>query len=387
MTDPKVTRDAPEPDLLRRELELCNRAMDATSCGISIADAQRPDLPLVYVNDAFERLTGFAREEVLGKNCRFLQGRERDAGKVLQIRRALQNGECLTVLLRNFRKDGAPFWNELTLSPIRDARGTLSHYVGIQTDVTERETAKAALVTSNGRLEDANANLQRLNDDKDRLLGLAAHDVRSPLSAVHSLLELALESDDRAQRDELLRMSLDTTHGALQLLNDLLDVTAIRTGKLNIVRQPVDLGSYFEHIARTCRQFAAPKRIEFVMRTQFARPTLALDPKRISQVVTNLMGNAVKFSEGGTRVTLSVTSDADGLELEIADQGRGIPEAELPLLFREFSQTSTRPTGNESGSGLGLSICKRLVELHGGEISVASKEGEGTRFKMLLPAL
>lgn len=121
------------------------RAMEALPVGVVIADATAPDLPLVYVNPAFERITGYRREEALGRNCRFLQGRDRDQPGLNDIRAALREGREARALLRNYRKDGVPFWNQLAITPVRDVNGTLTHFIGIAEDVTQRKQAEAVL--------------------------------------------------------------------------------------------------------------------------------------------------------------------------------------------------------------------------------------------------
>ena len=127
------------------ELRLSNQAIAASSNGIVIADASKPDMPITYVNPAFERLTGYEAQEVIGRNCRFLQGNETDQPALDQLREALREGKGCTVVLGNYRKDGTGFWNELTISPIYDAKGNVTHFVGIQTDITERKIAQEAL--------------------------------------------------------------------------------------------------------------------------------------------------------------------------------------------------------------------------------------------------
>ncbi|WP_255151301.1 PAS domain-containing protein [Halorarius halobius] len=121
---------------------LLDRAVEAAPIGITVADAQAPDMPLVYVNETFEAETGYAREEALGRNCRFLQGTDTDPERVAEMRRAIDAGEATSVTLRNYRKDGEQFWNEVTLAPLRDASGTVTHYVGFQQDVTRRKEAE-----------------------------------------------------------------------------------------------------------------------------------------------------------------------------------------------------------------------------------------------------
>jgi len=142
-------------------LALKDGALAVAAEGVTIADAQAPSRPLIYVNEGFERLTGYSASEVLGRNCRFLQGRDSDPETVAQIRRALNEERDCTVEILNFRKDGTPFWNRLSITPVRNADGRVTHFIGIQSDVTQRRLAEDALRKANEKLEQANATMQR----------------------------------------------------------------------------------------------------------------------------------------------------------------------------------------------------------------------------------
>jgi PAS domain S-box-containing protein len=141
------------------QLRLANQAIAASSNGIVIADARSTDMPITYVNPAFERLTGYSAEEVMGQNCRFLQGNQTDQPGVKALREALRRGKGCKVVLSNYRKDGAQFWNELTISPIYDANGHLTHFVGIQTDITDRKQAQEALHSQQEQTENLLLNI------------------------------------------------------------------------------------------------------------------------------------------------------------------------------------------------------------------------------------
>jgi diguanylate cyclase (GGDEF)-like protein/PAS domain S-box-containing protein len=193
-----------------RELRLLYRAVAASSNGITISDSTAPDEPLTYVNRSFELMTGYSSEEVLGRNCRFLQGDERDQPALLVVRAALREGRDCEVLLRNYRKDGTPFWNELRLSPVHDERGRLINFVGVQNDVTERKRAEEELRRAHAelderirrrtaRLAEANARLKREITERreleEQLTHQAFHDPLSGLpnrSLFMDRLELAL---------------------------------------------------------------------------------------------------------------------------------------------------------------------------------------------------
>ncbi len=154
-----VARDTTQRKLNEQNLALRDQAIRASSNGIVVTDMRLPDQPLVYVNPAFEKMTGYTASEVLGKNCRFLQGPDTDQSQVDLVRAALEKGEPVTVMLRNYRKNGTAFWNELSLNPIRDVQGTLTHYVGIQNDVTDRRHSEDALRVSEQRLRMVVSNL------------------------------------------------------------------------------------------------------------------------------------------------------------------------------------------------------------------------------------
>jgi PAS domain S-box-containing protein len=175
-------------------LWLYKRALAATSCGIVISDARQPNCPLIYCNAAFEKITGYSQEEAIGRNCRFLQGADTDPKAVEQIRQSLRAGQECQVVLKNYRKDGTPFWNQLTISPVRDASGCLTHFIGIQTDITQRKQAeeiRQLMEFSIDRAADAafyicpdarffyvnEAACQSLGYSREELLSMSLHDI------------------------------------------------------------------------------------------------------------------------------------------------------------------------------------------------------------------
>ena len=189
------------------ELHLNRRIFRSVTSGISVADATQPEMPLVYVNPAFEVITRYSLEEVIGKNCRFLQRGETDQPGLTVIRQALKEKREVVTVLKNYRKDGSFFWNELSLSPIQNREGVVTHFVGIQTDVTARVEFEAALRESE--------KLAAVG----RLASSIAHEINNPLESVMNLLYLAQKTDDLTETrrylwladQELRQVSLD--HG------------------------------------------------------------------------------------------------------------------------------------------------------------------------------
>lgn len=362
--------DEPRNQLPRElaSIGLLEAAIASCKCGVTIADMRDPDMPLVYINRAFSSITGYSVEEVIGRNCRFLQGASPNHEARVLIRDALKNGRQVKVQLENFRKDGTRFWNELHMAPIYTL-GELTHFVGIQNDITEEVLARQAL-------KDA-------LESKDMLLGVAAHDLRNPLALVKSLVGLARDSD-LSGMEAILGMMDQITDKALNMVRDILDLSAIRSGKVLIQKKETDLRCFLERYRKSAVPMAQMKGMRFEIEKDLAEPKVNLDADRIEQVLDNLLSNAIKFSERGAKIKLRVTSAAGKMVFEMIDEGQGIPSAELALIFKPFTRSSTRPTEDEASSGLGLAITQRLVELHGGKIEVQSEPGKGSCFRMEL---
>jgi len=233
-----------------------------------------------------------------------------------------------------------------------------------------------------------NAELAKLNELKNRVLGVAAHDLRNPLGVILSYAEF-LESDaaqtmDERQR-ELVTTIRQTSEFMLHMVSDLLDVAAIEGGKLTLDRQPTDLVEQMRRNVTLNGVLSARKAIAIELEAPASIPEIALDRGKIEQVLNNLISNAVKFSHSGRAVQVSVTA-ADGVAtVAVRDQGQGIPEADLSKLFKPFSKTSVRSTAGEQSTGLGLAIVRNIVEGHGGRIWVESEVGRGSTFSFTLP--
>lgn len=235
------------------------------------------------------------------------------------------------------------------------------------------------------RLSKQKADLAALNETKDRFLGMAAHDLRTPLTGISGLAELLREDAKDPVQRRFLDGILESSATMLGLINELLDVTKINSGRLDLRLQEVDVAELLGKAVQF-NTFVARKK---VISIRDAVPkdigTARLDPERFRQVIDNLIGNAVKYSKPGTTVTVGAGKDSGRLSIWVEDQGLGIPPQELARIFEPFFKPSTRPTGGEASHGLGLAIVKRMVELHKGTIAVESTVGKGSRFTLSLP--
>ncbi len=243
------------------------------------------------------------------------------------------------------------------------------------------------LVAMQRELARKNAELERLNEQKNELLGMAAHDMRNPLHAILAYSEFLIEEASAALSEEhieFLSIIQSSSEFMAALLNDLLDVAKIESGKLQLSLEPCDLPSLTtQNVARN-RILARNKGIE--MRPSIeALPPIMLDPAKIEQVLNNLISNAIKYSPPNTSIDVILRRDGERAVLSVQDQGQGIPEHELDALFQPFQTTSAKATGGEASTGLGLVITKKIIEGHGGDIEVDSEVGKGTTFTVTLP--
>lgn len=236
------------------------------------------------------------------------------------------------------------------------------------------------------RLSQQNQELKSLNDTKNRFLGMAAHDLRNPLTIIignANLLEYPMTDEEKKQSISCIATAAERM---LALINDLLDVAKIQAGNLVLSESKISVREFLGKCCDLNKMLGAKKNINLKLDISEDPGSFSLDRRYMAQVMDNLIGNAFKFSPEGTTVTIGTRRVGRDLEIWVEDQGLGIKAEELPFIFDEFKKSSTRPTGGESSHGLGLAIVKKVVEQHHGRIEVTSEVGRGSRFIITLPA-
>jgi len=292
---------------------------------------------------------------------------------------------------RFVRKDGSVRWTRITVSMVRDVSGEPLYSVSIAEDITERKQLEDERTRLLEAERAAHARVQQLSADKDYFLSAAAHDLRTPLTTVKGRVQMLRQRAERgilqADRllDDLARIEAGTTR-MVRLINELLDIANIQIGRpLNLVRQPVDLVELARDVIAESQQATARHRI--VLETDQQKLEGVWDAARLERVLANLLSNAVKYSPDGGSIRLSVHLDRDDAHraaLAVRDEGIGIPADDLPHIFERFHR-GANTAGKISGTGIGLSAVRAIVEQHGGSISVASQEGAGSTFIVSLP--
>jgi len=233
-----------------------------------------------------------------------------------------------------------------------------------------------------------NIQLDQLNQMKNQFLGMAAHDLRNPIGNIMLYSEFVL--DEEAEKltpeiSEIIQIIHRSSQFMLNLLDDLLDIVKIESGKLDLHFELLSVSDFLRQNVRINSIMAGKKQIAIILNLPESLPDIHFDPGKITQVLNNLISNAVKFSPVGSTVTVSAFQTDQEVYVSVKDQGQGIPRAELDNLFKPFSQTSVKSTAGEKSTGLGLNIAKRIIIGHQGRIWVESEVGSGTTFTFCLP--
>ena len=355
------------------ELHLNRRIFRSVTSGISVADATEPDLPLTYVNPAFEVMTGYSLEEVMGRNCRFLQGEETSQPSVDLLRHAIRERREVVVILKNYRKDGAPFWNELSLSPIRNREGEVTHFVGIQTDVTARVEFEAALRESE--------KLAAVG----RLASSIAHEINNPLESVMNLIYIAANAEQMSDTKKYLSMA----DAELQRVK-LITAQSLRFFKQSTKPQSVLCSELLTSVLDLYNSRLVNAGVAIERRDRRSGMLTCMESE-IRQVLNNLVGNAIDamHERGGGRLLIRTREATDwqsgqrGVLFTLADTGGGISPENLASIYRPFFTTK-----GAQGTGLGLWISSGIVDRHSGRLKVRSRQADaksGTVFELFLP--
>ncbi len=238
-------------------------------------------------------------------------------------------------------------------------------------------------------LEYQNQELEALNNLKNKFLGIAAHDIRNPLAIIEfyskSLLtELKPTLKDSSKIQELENIVVSTKF-AQNLVNDFLDISKIESGNIELIKEMVGVNSFLESNIKFNQVFANKKSIELVKKIKVDDLKAAFDRNKMSQVLNNLISNAVKFSHKDTKIFLEAIVKKGDLVISITDEGQGIPDNEIDILFNPFAQTSVKSTAGEKSTGLGLMIVKKILDAHNAQITVTSEVGVGSCFQIVLP--
>ena len=435
-------RDITDRKRAEEMLWLYDRAMAATSTGVTISDATNPEHPIIYCNRAFESMTGYRREEIIGKNCRFLQGSDTDSEALEIIRQALKTESECQVILKNYRKDGTILWNSLSISPVRDRNGKLTHFIGVQRDITDRKQAEEALQNSEAQSRKQSAQLaatldeletthsQLVQSEKMSSLGLliagVAHEINNPVSFIHG--NLAYLKDYAQDLLHLLALyqqhypnpvpeiQQETENNELDFLAEDLPkiLSSMSIGVERICQIVQSLRNFSRHDDSQMKPMNLHEGIDSTLLILNHRlkgngelpqieiikqygnlPSVECFAGPINQVFMNILSNAIdalddsnsqltfeEMSEKLSQIKICTEVVGNFVEIKISDNGPGITEEVKQRIFDTFF--TTKPIGK--GTGMGLSISYQIiVERHKGKLYCTSELGKGTEFTIKMP--
>ena len=244
-----------------------------------------------------------------------------------------------------------------------------------------------ARVRTHLELKQARQRLREMNEEKNEFMGIAAHDLRSPLNAVKGYTEMMLEEDemDRPEQVDLLRRIHDATQRMVEMVQNLLDVNAIERGEMNLRIVPADLSALLASAVEAHRPRAAAKQQSIHVQNEAGPVKVLIDSTVMVQVFENLISNAVKYSPQGTNIHVRLQNCPEAVRCEVQDEGPGLSAQDQKKLFGKFARLSAKPTGGEHSTGLGLSIVKKMVEAMNGRVWCESELGQGAKFVVQIP--
>ncbi len=359
------------------------------------------DGTIILLNAAAEAMFGYTREELLGQLVEKLvpqaarpAHRQHRAGYAhMPSIRPMGAGLDLLAL----RKDGSVFPVEISLSPIRSVQG--HRVIAIVRDMTEWNKAKAeinalhlqftvSLAEANRQLEIRNREVERANRLKSEFLASMSHELRTPLHTIIGFSDLLAEELkgplNETQKRFVEHIREDSRH-LLELISDTLDISKIEAGRLTLQPEEFDVSSALANWLDKLRPLANNKKQTLVADYPAGLMVFA-DAIRLKDIIYNLVSNAIKFTGDGGTITITARNEGDGVMFRVNDNGIGIPEAEHEAIFDKFYQLGSTTKGVREGTGLGLAITKNLIEMHGGQIRVQSKPGQGSSFEFTLPS-
>lgn len=341
-----------------------DKVFDDAPVGMGLVDR---DLRYVRVNDTFASMLGYVPTDLLGMNVKDVTHTD-DQGADEVTLAALFKGDVDTYRKekRYVRKDGETIWADVSVSLLRSPEEQSPYALGIIEDITQRKAVEKM---------------------KEEFVSVVSHELRTPLTSMRGALGLLAGGvvgplPDRARR--MLDISVTNADRLTRLLNDILDIERMESGKVSMHPTASDARDLIAGAAEEMRAMARDAGVDIVVRGRRAR--VWADPDRIVQVLTNLLSNAIKFSGSGSEVIMTARPRGSEVVFSVSDRGRGIPADKLDDIFERFHQVDASDSRRKGGTGLGLAISRSIVEHHGGEIWVESSEGVGTTFSFTLRA-
>ncbi|MDP1663776.1 MAG: PAS domain S-box protein [Methylobacter sp.] len=387
-----IVRDITERKQAEEQLRKLAQAVEQSPESIIITNL---DGNIEYVNEAFVKNSGYLHEELMGQNPRLLNSGKTPKESYAALWDAISHGQTWKGEFINKRKDGSEYVDFAIITPIRQPNGGITHYVAVQEDITEkrrqgeeldqhRHHLEELVARRTAELESARTSADAANQSKSAFLANMSHEIRTPMNAIIGLTYLLRQNTPTPEQSVRLDKIDAAALHLLSIINDILDLSKIEAGRLELEQTDFSLAAVLDHINSLIADQSRAKGLTIEMDNGDVPLWLRGDPTRLRQAMLNYAGNAVKFTERGTiwlrARLLEETGTGLLVRFEVQDTGIGIAAENLPTLFEVFAQADISTTRKYGGTGLGLAITRRLANIMGGEVGVESTLGQGSTF-------
>lgn len=392
-----------EIEVANFELKKLINAVEQAAEAILVTDLKGR---IQYVNPAFTVISGYSKEEALGKTPQILHSDQNPPGLFNKMWEDILSGRIWKGTVINRKKTGELYYEEMTVTPVLDSGGKISNFIALKKDVTDRVRAEEELQRKNIELGDAREMADTANKAKSEFLANMSHELRTPLNAVigfSDMLLLGMTGSLTDKQMHYIRDIYESGRHLLSLINDILDLSKIEAGKMSAEYAEIKVKDLIEYSLMFLKEKALKHNIKMTTDLEDDMLALEADEMQVKQVLVNLLSNAVKFTPDGGSVSVNARKrssvskeepipnpqtpnpDRAFIEISVEDSGIGIKPEDIQKLFQPFQQLRSPYNKNYKGTGLGLALCKKIVELHGGRIWAESAVGKGSRFIFTLP--
>ena len=360
-----------------QKIRQLSRAVEQSPVTIIITDT---DGKIEYVNPKFVETTGYSLDEIIGQNPRILKSGHTSNEEYKELYQTITSGKEWHGELHNKKKDGTLFWESARISPILNSQGKITHYIAIKEDITERKIAEQELINAKFRAEES---------DRLKLVFLAnmSHEIRTPMNGILGFTELLkLPHLAGEEQQEYINIIEKSGKRMLNIINDIISISKVESGQIEISLSKTDINEQIDYIQTFFKPEAKQKGIKLRV-TKVLPPQyrfIKTDKEKIYAILTNLVKNAIKFTNEGT-IEFGCEMKGENLECFVKDSGIGISNSQKSIIFERFRQANESLSRSHEGSGLGLAISKAYIEMLDGKIWVESELGKGTTFYFTIP--
>ena len=359
-----------------REILKLTHAIEQSPSEVVITDLQGN---IEYVNPKFTQITGYAFDEAVGRPSNILKSGRQSKEVYDELWSILESGGEWRGEFCNKKKNGELFWEAASISTVKDEKGVPIRYIKVAEDITISKQAQEKM--------------REFIAMKEHFISMASHELRSPLAGIKEGVGIVLDGtigEITDEQREFLSIAKKNVDRLSRLVSDVLDFQKLHTGSMEFYFEENDLNEIIEEVHQTLGPVAKAKGLELILSLDRDIPKVVCDKDRITQVLINLVNNAVKFTDikdntSGNIIILASKRSGNTVVVSVKDSGPGIQKEDIPKLFHSYAQLVSTKSKRVDGTGLGLAICKEIVSGHGGKIWVESKAGEGAVFLFLIP--